>query len=94
MYKVKYQMVSAILWTLTFKKNYHLRPLSYNEIQTTTSRNTEYSEISSQNSNGFMSSLLLWLELTSDESNVVSFKKFQKNDQLQEHLMMTEWQYI
>ena len=52
MYKVKYQMVSAILWTLTFKKNYHLRPLSYNEIQTMTSRNTEYSEISSQNSNG------------------------------------------
>ena len=94
MYKVKYQMVSAILWTLTFKKNYHLRPLSYNEIQTMTSRNTEYSEISSQNSNGYMSSLLLWLELTSDESNVASFKKFQKNDQLQEHLMMTEWQYI
>ena len=41
-----------------------------------------------------MSSLLLWLELTSDESKVASFKKFQKNDQLQEHLMMTEWQYI
>lgn len=46
-----------------------------------------------KNSNGYLSLVLLF-ELTSDESNVASFKKFQKNDQLQEHLMMTEWQYI
>ena len=46
-----------------------------------------------KNSNVYLSLVLLF-ELTSDESNVASFKKFQKNDQLQEHLMMTEWQYI
>ena len=86
-------MVPAILWTLTFKKNYYLRPL-------VVQRNSNFwpPEVLStvkyrKNSNGYLSLVLLF-ELTSDESNVASFKKFQKNDQLQEHLMTTEWQYI
>ena len=62
MCKVKYQMVSAILWTLTFKKNYYLRPLSSNEIQTLTSRSTEYSEISQKLQWLFESSVVIWTD--------------------------------
>ena len=62
MCKVKYQMVPAILWTLTFKKNYHLRPSSSNEIQTLTSRSTEYSELSQKLQCLFESSVVIWTD--------------------------------